>query len=264
MVEQLKASDVDNKFPYAYYCVVASPRRSGKSHFTQWLVREGFREGRFAAIWAISPTAHLQDGMFDFVPKKRLLKPGNKVNFEGILNRIIAFQTERKKEGNRQEVLLIFDDCHPSSRRGVARASGAMERLSANGRHHGIACLVLTQRLGSVSKSCRINSDVLCTFFCRDETTRRIVIEEWLSRENTINRKTTRDIATKVLADVFNDDPYRVLVVFPNDPSRTLDNICRWARADETPSTKPVVLKHVQKPVDTSLHLTLTGINFLQ
>ena len=118
-------------FPFAFYAIIASPRRSGKSHLVNWMVREGFRDERFAKIFVFSPTSHLQDGMFDFVPPDLHLIPGSKDNCNGQLNKIIQFQTERKIEGNRSEILCIFDDRHPSSRRGVARASDVMERLSA-------------------------------------------------------------------------------------------------------------------------------------
>lgn len=242
----MKASDVDGLFPFAHFTVISSPRRSGKSFYVNWLVREGFRPERYSAIFAVSPTMHLQDGLFTFVPKNRMYRPGTPANFEAIIRRVVEFQEARKKDGNRGEVLMLFDDCHASSIRGVARNSAALTKLSANGRHHGVAVIILAQRLVSVPKSCRINADVLITFFLRHENARELVLREWLSRQNTVSRKQTREIAVSVLKEVFDDSsPFNTLVVFPNGQSRTLADICWWSVAE--PSTRPVLLKHIAK-----------------
>ena len=220
-----------------FMCIVSSPRRSGKTWLVDYIF-SCFKPRRFSAVFCISPTSTLQ-GAFDFLPKERHIMP-SKETFASDIDNIINFQKTRKEKGLEMgEICIILDDVFSSSKRGygVGVVSGKLEELASRGRHYKIACILLSQRIYSISPSIRSNADIVISFYPRAQKAREHMITQYLSRENTGTRKETRNKAVTILNEVFDSKDsgqYRALVVFPDSRERTFEGTCFYVKAPDT------------------------------
>lgn len=201
--------------------IVSSARKSGKTFLVSYIVKE--MRKKFAAAYVISKTSQLQDS-FSFIDKRYHIDPKSDGEFEFVLNRILEFQKARKESGEKVgQILLIMDDLFISSTSGSGRYSKSLARIAATGRHLNCLVFLITQRWQSLSPSVRSQCSIYISFKPRSLNERRMMIKEFLSRQNSMSRTETNRLAGDVLKSVFEgEDPeFRALLV-QNESRSTL------------------------------------------
>ena len=153
--------------------VISSLRNSGKSELCRMLILS--QKSDFDHIFAISSTNKCNN-FYDFIDQKNvltefddqwidlLLKKCEEINLGKIKSSIDAIHT-----------LLILDDCASSS---SFKSSRSLERLFTLGRHYHLSLIVITQRIKSLSTTCRINTNFLICGLLNQQSI-KLLLEEY-------------------------------------------------------------------------------------
>ena len=117
----------------------------------------------------------------------------------------LNFKKSRKENGQRIGPILLFvDDLFVSSTRGSRWYSQALARIAATGRRLKFLCILIAQRWESLSPSIRSQCSIYITFKPRSTNERKMIIREFLSRENSISRSETNKKRGKCLRKFLN------------------------------------------------------------
>lgn len=245
MIRQFDVTSI----PLNSFVIISSPRKTGKTVLASHLVKQF--DNKVATCIIISKTSTLQNS---FAFCKTHVDPQTDDQFEQTLEGIIQFQMIRKAAdkplGN---ILIVMDDLFVSSTSGVGRYSLALSSLAARGRHLQITCILITQRWQSISPSIRSQCNYYLSFRPRSSAERKMIINEFLSRENTISRSATNKLAKDALSKVFEGDgkDYRAIVINSDSRETNISDYVFYVKAPKienwTMRFKPVVDQTVRK-----------------
>ena len=258
MIKNIK----DNSF-----MIFAAPRKAGKTVLASYVLKHLGK--RFSAAFVISKTSTLQ-GAFEMIDKKYHYNPSD-TSFEEIVNKIIAFQEQRKNDPKvlRGQVLVAMDDLFVSSRRGVGQFSPGLSRLAATGRHYGVFCILIAQRYQNIGSSVRSQASHYITFRPRSSKERDMLFDAYLSRESSGTKREARVRARGVLQDIFEgkDKAFRAMLIECESTSSQLEDSVYWIRApkDDKPWQLPlkIIYDDMGKGNNTSVSLGLDSLQTL-
>ena len=132
--------------------LITAKRGSGKSILCRYLVKAEM--DKFDEIFVICPTEDCNHFYSSFLDKRNIF-----TEFDpGWLEQFYKKIENNVKEGNKQNVLLILDDCGSEQ---DFKKNPIIQRVFTRGRHHNISIIILQQQLYMVSPQCRANSDWL-------------------------------------------------------------------------------------------------------
>lgn len=218
-----------------FVITISASRGSGKSTLIRRMLDENLQK-QFHYIVFVSPTLDLNDDYKSIdkgyclklpkppkppsgvplggrPPPEQIVRISNTVDFDRAIKEIMATQTDIVKEHGKKktpQVLIIADDVIDSK---ILRFGGNLDKIAERGRHMNISLIISTQRITSVSRSIRLNSDFFIVFRPWNYTE----VERWLSEF--IPRK-KRAMFEEWLNSVFTE-PYMFLVV--NNRTKSID-----------------------------------------
>lgn len=150
-VEYKNIEDIQFNHPSCY--LIAGLTKCGKTKWLRSFVLNNHKN--YNRIYAFSSSARFNKD-YDFLEPSRILDP-SKVEDMNTLGKIVKLQRAVRARGVPYQLLLIFDDIV-----GVINTHGGsvgkfFDRLASSGRHIGISCVFITQRLTKISPTIRDN-----------------------------------------------------------------------------------------------------------
>lgn len=209
------ASDEKFKVPdplpkTAFMALVSGERGSGKSVFIQNILQIYRKSMDY--IFIMCASLDLNDD-YEFLKEDKffgsdnhvqtVFKEGNINKFPSLINNLINKQKQLIKQYGRADspnVLLVLDDILEQPNKLVDRRSGIIEKLSYNGRHLKISCILATQLFRAVSNGIRSNCDLVVVY----SATNLMEIQKYLEE---FSLKRDRKVIEEILSHVF-DIPY--------------------------------------------------------
>ncbi len=163
--------------------LILGPTGSGKSSLVVQMLLQAYKAPVFSRIYVFSPSVDIDDL---WEPVKRYNRDVLRIDEskeqvmwnkwdEDALIEIMERQTKmiRHMKGNRKKyggqlisTVIIVDDFADDHR--LHKANGVLASIFTRGRHQGISCWVLSQKLAAVSLICRINFRFLIVFRLRN------------------------------------------------------------------------------------------------
>ena len=146
----------------AFCGAIVGRRKSGKTTLLFDMLRCVWRK-RFAFIVFISPTLHLQENFWKYIDTTGLIIiPRIDQVF---LQKLKAYQSERKMAGVAEEILIVIDDIGMQSRtEDESSHQDEITQLAFAGRHPRMSCVFLAQRFTQISPNYRSQMDFLIFF----------------------------------------------------------------------------------------------------
>ena len=133
--------------------LICAKRNSGKSQLLRYLVRCEINE--FDKIFVISPTECVNAFYSGITSKECIFDEYN----DDWMMKLIGKMTEITSEKKKKKVLIILDDCVADT--DLHHNAKALKILYARSRHIGMAVILTTQYINSVSPFIRTNSDYI-------------------------------------------------------------------------------------------------------
>lgn len=163
--------------------IIYGPRGSGKTFLCSDLIYK-MREG-FDSIYLFSNTAHLQKGVFDFIPSSNKIVGYD----EDVLQSIVDKQKNQVMLSNStgcdvKKVIIVLDDVISNNK---IRASPILNDLYISGRHLRILPILLSQSMGGKSGIpiiIRDNSDMVFSFYPSTVYDKKLIYERYLSMKD--------------------------------------------------------------------------------
>jgi hypothetical protein len=134
-------------------CLLCAKRNSGKSQLLRYLVK--CQISSFDKIYVISPTECVNAFYSGITSKECIFDEYN----DDWMMKLISKMTEITSKKEKKKVLIILDDCVADT--DLHHNAKALKILYARSRHIGIAIILTTQYINSVSPFMRLNSDYI-------------------------------------------------------------------------------------------------------
>lgn len=198
-----------------FFISIAAPRKSGKTWLLQKCLEKGWVK-RFDIIFVISPSLDVNGDYGDFSKYDHVHFIANIQT--DIITEIFDRMYEVKAQVQQRErdielgyevdelicpeVLVILDDCIDSN---LFSFRGSTDKVAERGRHVNLSCVVSSQRLSAISRSCRINSDIFLIFCPYQAKELEQFVEQFVFRDE-------RKMIYEKLREIF-DEPYRFLFI---------------------------------------------------
>lgn len=168
-----KRKDDGFKFANRSVFTLAAPRRSGKSYFIREYLKK--YEHLYDQIFIMCLSLEFNGDYDDYTGEKytkiadvtgktiddlfttqeEAMRETNK------LNEKFEYEKLKRKKFRCPETLMILDDAVDS---GVLKFEGSVDRVAERGRHIGLTLIIAAQRITSISRGIRINSDYFFIF----------------------------------------------------------------------------------------------------
>jgi hypothetical protein len=163
----------------------------------------------YADVYVFSESADLQPGLFDYVPKRNVIKGFNQDKLWDIWNKQKRMIMRMIEMGHKKEdcpiVLIIFDDIIGDKN---IRNSEIFNNIHILGRHLCIASIVLSQEFGGKSglpKVARANEDLVVSFYPNAHYDRDLIVGQYLSTDCV---KTGQELLKNICGE-----PYMAIVI---------------------------------------------------
>jgi len=195
---------------------IAAPRQSGKSYFTKKILNAGLIN-RYDKVWIFCPSLDFNDDYDEF-------RQNPKFNYQSdvqpkYINRLIndcqsskRAEMDRKRHNSKAnkklcpircpDILIILDDCIDSN---IFNFKGCVDIIAERGRHFNVSCIICSQRISSISRSIRINSDYFIIFVPYAAQELEQYIEQFIF-------KRYRKEVMHILMDIFEEEYEFVLI----------------------------------------------------
>lgn len=143
----------DIKFGHPSSYLIAGLTKCGK---TKWLRSFVFNNhDKYNRIYAFSSSAKFNQD-YDFLEKSRIFDPSKEADIQTLV-KIVKLQRSVRAKGIPYQLLLIFDDIVGVINTHGGKVGKFFDRLASSGRHIGISCVFITQRLTKISPTIRDN-----------------------------------------------------------------------------------------------------------
>lgn len=253
-----------NDLPENFFMLIASKRRSGKTHLTRHILKP--IKKRFVKAYLFSETAHLQNpDPYDYIPEENRFDHFDEEAINGILKsqNLIKQQNKKLKKSLQvpHPVLIILDDVIADN---AVRKSLSLKSLATQGRHSDVSVICLSQTISARSgfpAVIRQNVDIFICFTLHDVFNRETASECYAS---IISKKE----GMLLINSLTQEKKYQVAVF---DLSKThvkhyKDYVYKYIAPDTTPSFKIGVAEARKGPIQKkgkSFQWNLGGNNFL-
>ncbi len=216
-----KRKDDGFKFADRSVFTLAAPRRSGKSYFIRAYLNK--YEHMYDQIFIMCKSLEFNGDYDEFTSEKYTkISDVTTQNIDKLfttqeeamretnkLNEKFEYEKLKRKKFRCPETLLILDDAVDS---GVLQFGGSVDRVAERGRHIGLTLMIAAQRITSVSRSIRINSDYFFIFKPYSISEVERFLQEFVSYKERCSFK-------EQLKSYFEKDFQFILV----------DNVCKFA-----------------------------------
>ena len=170
--------------PENFFMLMASKRRSGKTHLTRHILKP--IKKRFKKAYLFSETAHLQiPDPYDYIPEENRFDHFDEEAINGILKSQNLIKQQNKKLKKHLQVpnpvLIILDDVIADK---AVRSSITLKALATQGRHSDISVICLSQTISARSgfpAVIRQNVDIFICFTLHDVFNRETASECYAS-----------------------------------------------------------------------------------
>lgn len=253
-----------NDLPENFFMLIASKRRSGKTHLTRHILKP--IKKRFVKAYLFSETAHLQSpDPYDYIPEENRFTSFDEEAINGILKsqNLIKQQNKKLKKSLQvpHPVLIILDDVIADN---AVRKSLSLKSLATQGRHSDVSVICLSQTISARSgfpAVIRQNVDIFICFTLHDVFNRETAAECYGS---IISKKE----GMLLINSLTQEKKYQVAIF---DLSKThikhyKDYVFKFIAPDTTPSFKIGVAearKTVTQKKGKSFQWGLAGNNLL-
>ena len=203
----------------------------------------------YGSIHIFSNTAHLQKDLFDYAPKLNIHKGFDMEEMQRLYNEQerACMEAEETVEGKASVpiLLFVFDDIISDAN---VRHCALYDSIYTLGRHVRIAMITLSQEMmgkSGITKVCRVNTDLVITFFPSNYADRKGTVEQYLSTCNDrkigmelVNDITLKDFTAIVMFVKKSTSDYTKYVYSYRVPEETVNNPPKFMIGNETISSK--------------------------
>ena len=157
--------------------VISSLRHSGKSELCRMLMLS--QQEDFDHVFVISCTNKCNN-FYDWVNPNNILTEFSDEWIDLLIKKCEELNLGKTKNSiDSVETLLVLDDCASSSN---FKGSRGLEKLFTLGRHYHLSLIVLTQRIRSLSTTCRINTNFLICGLLNQQSIKLLLDEYTLGK----------------------------------------------------------------------------------
>lgn len=250
--------------PENFFMLIASKRRSGKTHLTRHILKP--IKKRFKKAYLFSETAHLQiPDPYDYIPEENRFDHFDEEAINGILKSQNLIKQQNKKLKKHLQVphpvLIILDDVIADK---ACRSSISLKALATQGRHSDTSVICLSQTISARSgfpAVIRQNVDIFICFTLHDVFNRETASECYAS---IISKKE----GMLLINSITQEKKYQVAVF---DISKThvkhyQDYVFKYIAPNTTPTFKIGTSESRKGPIQKkgkSFQWNMAGNNFL-